>query len=842
MSSTTPPPIALDIRAHDAKSMKALLSHVVSLDVEDNINILKIGGTTEKVKISQKCLDQIRLVVHQFQLYQRIATELRNLPKSVEVDGSLNFYMSLVAYFKDIISAFHGEAKADASSSTSKWRSAYLDYHMALSLHGSSFTTEKQITALKEIKRTWTQFREKKGLKEVQQLTGRRMHAAFCSDGENMCGGPFEHTYSEDDVVSTAMKRFTTKTVAQPISNTHDAVEDSMDTDSTSNFTAQNSGISTKSSDVISIDVEAGVRTVNKKTAGMSTSSKVKQGGHHKKSAIAQGSSKKKIEIIDVDSESPTDEIASRFESNIKSKRNSKERRQSRRPRVSKVYGKKKAPASPAVESGDDDADSSQAYHSVPPTAEEWPKIDQDEEGYDDVLLPSVMDDFDQWTKTAFEEGNSHVFLKLAAWMLMRFRQLTTVPFDAPIDGVVIPSNPRVMEGIDDDHFFEALGMERLYTAIVHMETSPRYMCHLFHALGKAMANSDVSASNPRLLPCNSPPAVEAYMISDMEIPLIALNHDEGDIPTWKGFTDVTDDADGSHGDDADGPPDNDADGSPETDADGSPDEDADGSPDEDADGLPDDDADGSPDDDADGSPNDDHVTVTEALDSMIIEDSSTSVSAGTGAGDSKLPKRKRTSSQVSPPKKDGGRGPAKRRKDGAQNAIQSTSPIQSLADIDESGFVTSPPHPHSFSISNASSPRDDASIFIEPWDADMGSQERSAFSQDDQLESSYSTARSWRRDSNTSIANHIRPVVLVPNSESSQHQRSRNTTPALPPIASLPGPRTPHGRVPPGTFIVVSQSPRLDGAATHTNSDVPAQDKSEIEMVPHDDSGVSMK
>jgi hypothetical protein len=28
------------------------------------------------------------------------------------------------------------------------------------------------------------------------------MHTAFCADGDNMCGGPFEHTLSDDKVIS----------------------------------------------------------------------------------------------------------------------------------------------------------------------------------------------------------------------------------------------------------------------------------------------------------------------------------------------------------------------------------------------------------------------------------------------------------------------------------------------------------------------------------------------------------------------------------------------------------------------------------------------------------------
>jgi hypothetical protein len=84
-------------------------------------------------------------------------------------------------------------------------------------------------------------------------------------------------------------------------------------------------------------------------------------------------------------------------------------------------------------------------------------------------------------------------------------------------------------------------------------------------------------------------------MLSDMDIPWLALKDDEKYSPSWSGFVDVTDD-------------------------------------------------------DTDGSLDDD-VAVTEGLDSMIIEDSAHPVQPAVSVGDTLFPKRKRTSSLVTPPK-----------------------------------------------------------------------------------------------------------------------------------------------------------------------------------------------
>jgi hypothetical protein len=137
-----------------------------------------------KVKVPPKCVDQIRVVIQQFRVYRRTARELMKLPKGDRVDETLQFYLSLVSYFKDVILAFRREAKDDASSSTSKWRSAYLDYHFALALHDSSFTEETQATALKAMKRTWTHFLEKKAFKDVQQRNSMILASFIRSEDE----------------------------------------------------------------------------------------------------------------------------------------------------------------------------------------------------------------------------------------------------------------------------------------------------------------------------------------------------------------------------------------------------------------------------------------------------------------------------------------------------------------------------------------------------------------------------------------------------------------------------------------------------------------------------------
>jgi hypothetical protein len=79
---------------------------------------------------------------------------------------------------------------------------------------------------------------------------------------------------------------------------------------------------------------------------------------------------------------------------------------------------------------------------------------------------------------------------------------------DPNINGIVIPRNPRTMAFDTQDHFLEGLGMERLYSAIVHMESRPCFLRHIFHALGRICNESSVECSNTTIAQATSPPVV----------------------------------------------------------------------------------------------------------------------------------------------------------------------------------------------------------------------------------------------------------------------------------------------------------------------------------------------
>jgi hypothetical protein len=130
------------------------------------------------------------------------------------------------------------------------------------------------------------------------------------------------------------------------------------------------------------------------------------------------------------------------------------------------------------------------------------------------VTFPRDLDDWDEYIEKVFKEGNSHVFLKLAAWISCRFCELAGISKDDELNGLVIPKHPGWFTFDNHDHFLEALGMERLYAATVHMDTHPEYLACIFRQLGELESANEMGSSHPRLRPLPSPPTpVARYVI-----------------------------------------------------------------------------------------------------------------------------------------------------------------------------------------------------------------------------------------------------------------------------------------------------------------------------------------
>ncbi|KAG1720984.1 uncharacterized protein EDB91DRAFT_1256740 [Suillus paluster] len=557
--------IALNITNRDEVMATVLLAHHVVVYVEDNMTMLMVEDDT-KVKVPDKCVDLIKVVVHQLQLYQRTTSALMKIPQSSIEDWQIQFYLALTAYTAEVITAFAREVKDDAVKATnSKWRSAYLDYHIALLLQNSAFTKEHQTIAVKKMKRSWIHFQEKKVYKPIESLTHQGLHQILCVDGDDSCGGPFEHKRSIDEMIEDVITKI----------NASNTINKDAEKPFEVRITQRPQVKATAKPAVVGGDTSSVQR--GKK------SNLFDKRGRRKENAKVAGTGKLRSELQSEDEESNSERLANDFERQEDAKKSPKPRKTIHKSPSSKASGKGKAEAQILVaDSGDEASDASSGMMKLEPfTGNEdfWsmggPESDDDHSddllssstdqareeiwareerpirsrmrpfksgGHDDTPLPPTLADWDDWHKIAFEQGTSEVFLKLATWMLLRFRQLSKIDIDADVNGVIIPSDPRTMRFPDGDEFLEALGMERLYSAIVHMEARPAYLSHIFHALGAVADDTDIGSTHPAMSPTCSPPAVRRSMMFDQRFPWLSVAGEDDEVSDALQAMDIDDD------------------------------------------------------------------------------------------------------------------------------------------------------------------------------------------------------------------------------------------------------------------------------------------------------------
>ncbi|KAG2079501.1 hypothetical protein BD769DRAFT_1400660 [Suillus cothurnatus] len=114
-------------------------------------------------------------------------------------------------------------------------------------------------------------------------------------------------------------------------------------------------------------------------------------------------------------------------------------------------------------------------------------------------LLPLSWDNMDALTERAFTEGDGVLVSKnLLSWMTERYRILVGIPLNEPLHGQLIPQSPDEYHNLKEDDYLEALGIERLYAALVNAEESPEHLIHLAHALGRIVKDTNtLSDSKP---------------------------------------------------------------------------------------------------------------------------------------------------------------------------------------------------------------------------------------------------------------------------------------------------------------------------------------------------------
>ncbi|KAG1836135.1 hypothetical protein C8R48DRAFT_783007 [Suillus tomentosus] len=149
--------------------------------------------------------------------------------------------------------------------------------------------------------------------------------------------------------------------------------------------------------------------------------------------------------------------------------------------------------------------------------------------GYSDENLPSTLDNWEDMHQTAFRKGNSHMFMKLGTWILLRFRQLAKIPLEEDPDGLLIPDHPANYQMDFDADFHEALGMTRLYSALAHIDTHPEYIAHIFHEIGKASSEERLGSSHPGFRPLPELPVPVKSMVSVKHWPYSSIEDSDAE-------------------------------------------------------------------------------------------------------------------------------------------------------------------------------------------------------------------------------------------------------------------------------------------------------------------------
>ncbi|KAG1808897.1 uncharacterized protein BJ212DRAFT_1302798 [Suillus subaureus] len=466
-------PIALTMTTHNESMADVLLTYLVEMADEDNVTMLSLGNGKTKIKVPVKCINLLAVTMCVLEVFGHTTNVLIDHPEIPVNNPDVQFYLALVSYIASVITTFIHKVEDDGAKATkSNWWSAALDYHITLILENSAFASTYQRVAEQKMNCTWADFRVKKYYKRIKLMTHQSLHKALCSDGDDLCGGPFVHKCSIDEVIKVAIVDIDAmRATAASSSVTEPAVIDARHWYQLQNLRkSQNHGVtmyiacrpvwdlnlnfvnkpwiqSQRTSEHVVTIVEC--QEVRKKPV---KAHKTKKQAPSKK---GKGKAKAPPKVLVINS---SDEI-----SNVSS--------------TNKTF--------PSVILSDND----DPPPLMPPSAS-WrtdfadviPNIRlgmNTHSGLNDGPLPSLLPKWDTWHRTAFEQGNPQVFLKLVTWMLLRFHQLTMTDMNTDVNDVVIPLNPRTIPFENDDDFLEALGMECLYAAIIHMETCPHYLSHL---------------------------------------------------------------------------------------------------------------------------------------------------------------------------------------------------------------------------------------------------------------------------------------------------------------------------------------------------------------------------
>jgi hypothetical protein len=134
------------------------------------------------MKVPKDCCDAIVALVHQLHLYQGTTKALMSLSLSQAINNDIEFYVSISAYFINVLVAFCEEVVVDAPHTCSKWWLTRLGCHFTMAFSNNSLTEEQQSIALELMELSWNDFIKKKRCLLVKQHKSCISVSSFLSD------------------------------------------------------------------------------------------------------------------------------------------------------------------------------------------------------------------------------------------------------------------------------------------------------------------------------------------------------------------------------------------------------------------------------------------------------------------------------------------------------------------------------------------------------------------------------------------------------------------------------------------------------------------------------------
>ncbi|KAG1837860.1 hypothetical protein DFJ58DRAFT_725191 [Suillus subalutaceus] len=496
-------PVCLCIEELAQEVKDSLISLPLSLESQKT-QIFLVSGT-EKQKVPRECHDAVSVLVHQFQLYRGSVIALMALPESDGVKEDIDFHLAITLYLTDILARFmmslermllvHVPSGGHATLTfTSQW----------LWPTTRSQRSNRPLHSRRSI--TWNDFQQKKIYAPVQQLDLAKMHDAFCKDGVNVIEPHTAHKPAEaKEIQQKKNLRFEDITLTDvntsPVGEVRKTRKDSCNVNTQGPTAADKAKRARKPnrSENDSDEVQ-NIYELQESTKKPRNKSLVR--ARNKKTVMPEM-------MIQPENENCSDmeELFWEWQRIPLKPRNEKVKSKSKSEET--LESEVQRDASDDSDLEDDgiqevaktiEGDGKQTHKSAKrrrnrktatkdKKAKSKEMIESEDERHCDLDM-TVASESDADAGEYDHEGNSHVFLKLAAWISRRFCELAGIDKDDDLNGLVIPKHPGWFVFDSHDHFLEALGMERMYAATTHMDTHPEYLTCVFRQLVASMMSA----------------------------------------------------------------------------------------------------------------------------------------------------------------------------------------------------------------------------------------------------------------------------------------------------------------------------------------------------------------